>query len=138
MTSLDDFIRHGLEVSGKATRGPLYEREDHDYYQGGTYLGVEGYRYGRRADGTHGEVAVDCSKERAEYFRHNVCRIEGTDADKEMIRHAFENYPKALRVIREVMAFLDDDSFPNETTRREIRVAVRGMFERGEFDAEGR
>jgi hypothetical protein len=94
-------LKADLEIASKATKGPWYEREDLDYYQAGTYLGVDGYRYGNDATGKLTKLPVDCEKERADSFEKDVCRIESDDYDKRFIAHSrnvFESRVKALEI----------------------------------------
>lgn len=67
-----------------ATPGPLLEREDFDYYQGGTYIGVEPYGYNGKTEG---------------YFRKDVARIEN-DGDKELLKNASDDIALLLRLVR--------------------------------------
>jgi hypothetical protein len=67
----------------KATAGPLLEREDLDYYQGGIYLGTTPYYYdqGKRIEGLTPDGDI-------EYFHNDICRIEGSEEDKEFLKMA--------------------------------------------------
>lgn len=66
------------ELLKKATPGPWIRREDHDYYQSGSYFGCGPVRY---EEGNK----VPCEPEQAEYFEQDVFRLEGSEADAELI-----------------------------------------------------
>jgi tryptophan synthase beta subunit len=71
------------EAAERATKGPWLEREDHDYYQGGTYIGTHPFGY---TDGRKDPTLSD-------YFERDVCRVEGTEADKQYLLMV---YPQAV------------------------------------------
>lgn len=65
-----------------ATKGPWIEREDHDYYRGGTYLGNGPYKYVRDDSNRLGRTRkVDCDIREAQYFHEDVCLMEGNNEE---------------------------------------------------------
>lgn len=84
-----------------ATKGPLLEREDHDYYQGGTYIGVDPYYY---ADGMKG--AGPNAAGAFEFFETNVARIE-MDNDKPLLMHARADLERLLSLLERAEKALD-------------------------------
>lgn len=78
-----------------ATPGPILEREDDDYYQGGTYLGTQPYYYvdGKVIDGIDPSGKGQC-------FKRNIFRVEEHgESDKEMFIHAREDILNLLAYI---------------------------------------
>lgn len=86
--TLEDFLKKTKELCDGATDGPWIEREDFDYYQGGTYLGVNPYSYkgGVKVEGN------DC-------FETDVCRIESGDNDLKFIAHSRQAVPILLEMV---------------------------------------
>lgn len=69
-----------------ATEGPILEREDLDYYQAGTYLGV-----GPQEWENGGYVPVEHPGDGEEFFGNfekDIFRVEEGKADTEMFKHA--------------------------------------------------
>jgi hypothetical protein len=57
-----DELRAIRERALKATQGPILEREDQDYYQGGTYIGVGEYDICRMEEGDNKENDINLFK----------------------------------------------------------------------------
>ena len=73
----EDELKEIDDRANAATPGEWELREDWDYYQGGTYIGLEPYHY----DGCtkvlgRGPGGYDTR------FRHDVCRVEGSPGDE--------------------------------------------------------
>lgn len=103
--NLPTFLRRLEELEKAATPGPWIEREDLDYYQGGTYLGIGGYDY---KDGSKVPGSA--------YFETNVCRIESSDSDKEFIAESRNALPLLIRIIRiqqEALQHFSDHCYGN-------------------------
>jgi hypothetical protein len=77
-----------------ATPGPWETREDGDYYQGGTYIGVEPYHYPGPKPGRPEKFPDHC------YFKTDVCRVESGEADREFILHARTDVPALIAEVR--------------------------------------
>ena len=81
----------------KATKGPLEQREDDDYYQGGLYIGRGPYHYQRQANGLMERVEgrqigthaypLDC------YFQTDVARVQSQE-DADFIMALVNAYPR--------------------------------------------
>lgn len=95
--TLPDYLTQVRERLDKATPGPLFERTDLDYYQGGCYLGIEPYSY----NGPAGEQAVHLDQTGENfcgYFRTDVCRIENS-GDKSFLMHASTDISRLLEIV---------------------------------------
>ncbi len=83
MTELNKFIAECRERAEKATPGPLLEREDFDYYDGGIYIGIGPYGYRGQTEG---------------YFNTDVARIENSN-DKDLFMHAQVDITRLLAIV---------------------------------------
>ena len=109
-------IRDRLE---KATPGPLLEREDFDYYQGGTYLGINPIKY---------------LKGSGQYFGKDVCRIESS-GDKELFKYAQSDIARLIEAV-EVMdqAFETAEKLADDLQSRMENLNVSKIINRDEID----
>jgi hypothetical protein len=87
----------------KATPGPLLQRDDEDYYQGGRYIGRDPYHYG-----LHGAVVegVDPTSPMDCYFHTDVARIHNAD-DEALLLHASEDVSALVRDLKEAREALN-------------------------------
>lgn len=78
MTALQSYLARLTELAKAATPGKRRQREDSDYYQGGTYVGV-----GRAYDYVRGQKiwVENLPQDFAGYFERDICRMHGSDAD---------------------------------------------------------
>lgn len=76
------------KLCDEATEGPWLEREDYDYYQGGTYLGIGPYSYGDNRE----KVSGAC------YFETDVCRVED-GVSKDFIAASRTALPKLIEIV---------------------------------------
>lgn len=67
---------NAIEARFKVTTpGPWYLREDHDYYQGGTYIGSGPQKYVPDPAGK-GNSLVPCDASEVQYFEQDIARVE--------------------------------------------------------------
>lgn len=89
-----------LELDKETTPGPWESRQDYDYYQGGTYLGV-----GRCDNYNRGQKAA-CSDSDGGYFETNVCRIE-KDTDENFIKETRTLAPQVAKSLLEALDIIE-------------------------------
>lgn len=116
----------------EATPGPWLLRHDHDYYQGGEYLGYGPQKY--IPDDIYGGCKrVDCEPGEQTYFRTDVCRIEANDAA--FIAAARTYLPKFIELAREIEQFRwnqEEDKFcqccnHNEANGAYLEKILKGL-----------
>jgi hypothetical protein len=100
-------------IADSATPGPWETREDEDYYQCGTYIGVEPFHYdcGREVDGRGKDHT---------YFRRNVCRVESHEADQRFLIEARTALPELLDEVDRLEAENERLREALETVRDEL------------------
>lgn len=83
-----------------AMRGPWEIREDKDYYEAGTYVGISPYHYvnGRVVDGRNPNNPDDC------YFGHDVFRLEGTQEDLDFLLRVRSDVPRLCAALRQQLS----------------------------------
>lgn len=83
-------------IAAARTPGEWQKREDYDYYQGGTYLGVGPYKYDHTIETGR---KVSCSIEEVSYFETDICRVQSGSNDLEFIAMAANNWDKLMAVV---------------------------------------
>lgn len=92
----------------QATKGQWETREDQDYYPGGTYIGVGPYYYRpvpgpRCTEQTPGrEPNGHC------WFKQDICRVEGSDDDREFLLHARDDVLQLVAEIRRLQGAIKE------------------------------
>lgn len=83
---MSDWIKRLEDTWGHMTEGKWLSREDYDYYQGGTYIGVGPQKWVPEDDGREGNKQVSCNHGEHSHFRRDICRIQSGDGDEAGIK----------------------------------------------------
>lgn len=98
--NLQEFIQKAKQVRDEAAQGKWLLREDYDYYQGGSYIGVGPVRYMRANEPgyTIPVPIIDCAPEEATYFKTDTCRSEDSKSG-EFITFSANHWNTLLKII---------------------------------------
>lgn len=125
---MTDWIKRLEETWGHMTEGKWLSREDHDYYQGGTYIGVGPQKWVPEDDGRWGNKLVPCKPGEQSHFRRDICRIQSGDGDEAGIKSLANLRHELLALVR-AADFLRDYEGVEEPKAFIYRARLTPLFE---------
>lgn len=108
----------------EANKGPWQTREDYDYYEGGTYIGIGPEKYVPDEDSKYGgNKRVPCEIDEVQYFHQDICRVE-SPRDHEFIQHSREDVEWLTWKLEKAIEFLKagKQQFTPGTTNSDVDV----------------